>query len=484
MKFIIRLHAEITIKSKAVRKRFTRLLEANTRSIMKLHGVSADVRSHWDKLVMSVHPDHRDRRDEIIGLLTSIPGIAHILWVEETPYTDMDDILAQVQAHWREKLVGKSFVVRCKRRGKHGFTSSEVERYVGGGLHQLCETGGVDLHNPDVTVSFEVENDRLLQIRRRIEGLGGMPLPTQEDVVSLISGGFDSTVASFNMIKRGCRTHFCFFNLGGREHEIAVKQVCYYLWRTYSLSHRVKFIAVDFEPVVADILENVDNGVMGVVLKRCMMRAAALVAESLDIDALVTGESMGQVSSQTITNLHVIDQSVNKLILRPLITMDKGEIIDVARKIGAEDLVKSIPEYCGVISVKPNIRAQLDKVLEEEMKLDSQLLERVVRQSDVRDIRSIARETEREVGEVESIKTLPADAIVVDIRAPEEEENNPLELDDIQVLHIPFYRLATQFESLDMAHTYYLYCDRGVMSRLQTLLLHEQGYPNVKMYRP
>ena len=113
-----------------------------------------------------------------------------------------------------------------------------------------------------------------------------------------------------------------------------MKQVSYYLWNKFGASHKVKFFAIDFEPVVGEILENIDNGHMGVILKRMMMRAAAQVAERMGIQSLVTGESLGQVSSQTLTNLNVIDRVTDTLILRPLVAYDKQDIIDIARKIG------------------------------------------------------------------------------------------------------------------------------------------------------
>jgi adenylyl- and sulfurtransferase ThiI len=94
--------------------------------------------------------------------------------------------------------------VRVKRRGKHEFTSIEVERYVGGGLNQHIETARVKLTDPDVTVNLEIENDRLLLVKGRYEGIGGFPIGTQEDVLSLISGGFDSGVSSYMLMRRGC----------------------------------------------------------------------------------------------------------------------------------------------------------------------------------------------------------------------------------------------------------------------------------------
>ena len=484
MKFIIRLHPEIIVKSRRVRKRFTRLLEGNIRLVFKRNHLSVEVNSAWDKILLLVAPSAQDKEADIIELLQRIPGIDQILLVQESEFSDLDDVCEQIKQSWQDLLVDKSFVVRVRRRGEHAFSSVDAERYVGGYLNQRCESKGVSLKNPDITIEFEINDNQLIQSHKRIKCLGGMPLPSQEDVLSLISGGYDSGVASYQMIRRGARTHFCFFNLGGPEHEIGVKQVSYYLWQRYSESHRVKFIAVDFAPVVADILEHIEDSQMGVVLKRMMMRAASKVADKLDIHALVTGESLGQVSSQTLTNLSVIDKVTDKLILRPLICMDKLAIINQATAIGTEDFAKVMPEYCGVISRKPTVKARIDKIESEEKKLDLTIIDRVVGLAQVRDIRSIAEEAEHVAKTVSSVSTLPVNAVVIDIRAAEEGELEPLMLGEVVVKHIPFFKLTNQFTQLPQHCEYFLYCKRGVMSRYQTLLLHEQGFNNVQVYRP
>lgn len=314
--------------------------------------------------------------------------------------------------------------------------------------------------------------------------MGGFPLPTQEDVLSLMSGGFDSGVASYQMIRKGARTHFLFFNLGGAAHEIGVKQVSHYLWKQYSSTHKVRFITVDFEPVVAEILENIESSQMGVVLKRMMMRAGSAVAERFGIQALVTGECIGQVSSQTLANLNVIDRVTETLILRPLIQYDKEEIIRIARQIGTCEMAESMPEYCGVISKKPTVKAKLEKIEAEESKFDFDVLDTVVENAVVKDIREIEAEAKEEVKEAENVSELPEGAVVVDIRSPEEEDADPLELDGIEVIHLPFFRLATKFGDLPQDKDYYLYCSKGVMSQLQALILHENGFANVRVYRP
>lgn len=484
MQFIIRLHPEIIVKSRRVRQRFTFLLEGNVRRVFERNHLAINLVWAWDKLTLVVAPESLHKQDEIIDLLQRIPGINQILQVQESTFTDLDDICKQVKQVWQPLIVGKNFAVRVRRHGKHPFSSMDIERYVGAHLNQHCESNGVKLKDPDVTIEFEVDGNTLIQSHRRIQCLGGMPLPSQEEVLSLMSGGYDSGVAAYQMIRRGARTHFCFFNMGGREHEIGVKQVSYYLWKRYSESHRVKFVAVNFEPVVADILKNVKNSQMGVVLKRSMLRAAAKVADKLAIEALVTGESLGQVSSQTLSNLSVIDKATDKLVLRPLICMDKMEIITQAKQIGTEDFAKVMPEYCGVISRKPTVKAQLNEVEFEESKLDFRIIERVVADARMRDIRTIAEEAEQETQYVSHVDVLPAGCVVLDIRSTEEQERAPLHLAGITVKHIPFFKLASVFPSLPQHQAYYLYCDRGVMSQLQALLLHEQGYTQVQVYRP
>ena len=158
-----------------------------------------------------------------------------------------------------------------------------------------------------------------------------------------MSGGFDSTVASYLTMKRGIKTHFIFFNLGGLAHEIGVKQVAYYLWNKFGSSHRVSFISVPFDDVVTEIFKNVSQPYMGVMLKRLMLSASEKIADSMGIDALVTGESVAQVSSQTLRNLALIDQCTNKLVLRPLAMMSKPDIIDIAYKIGTRRFAESMP---------------------------------------------------------------------------------------------------------------------------------------------
>src|SRR5690606_10138658 len=162
-------------------------------------------------------------------------------------------------------------------------------------------------------IRLEIRDQKLYLISQRYEGLGGYPLGSQDSVLSLISGGFDSGVASYLTMHRGLRTHFCFFNLGGTAHEVGVKQVACYLWERYGLSHRVQFVTVPVEEVVAEIIKSVDHSDKGVIRKRVMLRAAEEVAAGLEASALVTDGAIAQVSRQARVNLNVIDSVTDTL---------------------------------------------------------------------------------------------------------------------------------------------------------------------------
>ncbi len=484
MKFIVKLHPEVMIKSKPVRIRFSKLLVSNIRNVLRKVDENTRVKFNWDHIVVNCRQVDPALRDTIVERLACIPGIAFFLEVSQQRFETIDDIYQATLPLYRDQLAGKTFCVRVKRSGKHEFSSLDVERYVGGGLNQNTEAKGVKLKDPDVTIQIQIEDDLAYLVAQRHEGLGGFPIATQEDVLSLISGGFDSGVSTFQTIKRGARTHYCFFNLGGAEHERGVKEVAYYLWSRYGNSHKVRFLSVPFEPVVEEILEKVDNGQMGVVLKRMMMKVAGALADRFGIPALVTGEAMGQVSSQTLTNLNVIDRATDKVVLRPLITWDKQEIINAARDIGTAPYAEVMPEYCGVISQKPTVKAVLAKIEAEEAKFSEDLVARVVEQTQYIDIRELANVGKTETVEMETVSEPGSGEVVLDIRAPEEEEASPLELAQNDVVTLPFFKLASQFDSLPKDKTYLLYCDRGVMSKLQALYLKEQGHSNIKVYRP
>lgn len=483
MHFIVKVFPEIIIKSPPVRKRFIKQLRDNLRVLLANLGVDIDVQRDWEKIEIRCPEADTQVTAQVADVLARTPGIANFALIHDYPLGDLDSIFHNTLRHWRDQLAGKTFCVRAKRVGKHEFSSVEVEQYVGGGLLHNSEAKGVNLHKPDIIVPLEIKDGRLWVLTSKTQGLGGFPLGAQDPVLSLISGGFDSTVSTYLCIKRGLRAHYCFFNLGGRAHEIGVKEVAYYLWNKYGASHRVKFVTVPFEDVVKEILEKVDNSYMGVILKRMMLRAAEKVAESLEIPALVTGESVAQVSSQTLINLGAIDRVIDTLVLRPLATMDKGDIIDISRKIGTESFAASMPEYCGVISVNPTTKARMHKVEREENNFDFAVLERAIAERRAQNIDELVNELDADLS-VPVVGDINPGHIVIDIRHPDEQEKNPLSLAGIEIQVIPFYSLNNRFAHLDQSKQYYLYCQKGVMSQLHAANLKDAGHLNVGVYRP
>ena len=483
MKLIVKVFPEITIKSRPVRKQFIRQLAKNIRSVLRDLDPAVAVSGEWDNLELQTRVSEPKTLAAMIERLRCTPGITHFLEVNEYPLGDLDDIVAKCKTHYADLLPGKIFAVRCKRGGKHSFTSMEVERYVGSQLRQQCGAAGIELKAPEVLVRMEIRDQRLFVIHHQHNGLGGFPLGSVEQTLVLMSGGFDSTVAAYQMMRRGLLSHFCFFNLGGRAHELGVMEVAHYLWAKYGSSHRVLFVSVPFEEVLGEILGKVDNAHMGVVLKRMMLRAAGSIADRLEIDALVTGEAISQVSSQTLTNLSVIDAVTDKLVLRPLIASHKQDIIDMATEIGTAEFAKYMPEYCGVISVGPTTRAKLPRVVYEEEQIDMAVLERALANARLVSIDRVIDELGEDIQVEEVAEALPGQ-IVLDIRHPDAQEDAPLQLGEIEVQTLPFFALNGRFKELDAGRQYLLYCDKGVMSRLHAHHLLSEGHANVRVYRP
>ncbi|SET58001.1 [ThiS-adenylate] sulfurtransferase [Marinobacter segnicrescens] len=482
MKLLIRPAAEVAIKSKPVRRQQMRQLRQNIRKLLARLDPEIVVEGSWDRVDVDV-PEGRGLLSPVLDELSRIPGISTIQEISVYPLVSLEDLGEKALEAYRDRLAGKTFAVRARRSGQHDFTSSELERQVGGFLLAKTDAAGVKLKAPDVEIRIDVRDDQFHVSHRKHEGLGGYPMGTVENVMTLVSGGYDSSVAAYLMMRRGLRSHFLFFNLGGQAHEVGVKQVASYLWNRYASSHSVKFISVPFEGVVAEIMRTVNHRHWGVVLKRQMLKAADKVAEEIRVEGLVMGDAVAQVSSQTLTNLNVVDRASNMVVLRPLIAMDKQQIIRIAHEIGTDSYARNMPEYCGVISQKPATRAKLHRVEHDESQMEPSILEQAV-----------ADRTETPVGrmmipemtldDVELVNTPSVDDVIIDVRHPDEEQRAPLTLTNNQVIAIPFYELNQQLERLDNHRQYLLYCDKGTMSRVHAGHLKAEGHDNIKVYAP
>ncbi|PIP80824.1 MAG: tRNA 4-thiouridine(8) synthase ThiI [Gammaproteobacteria bacterium CG22_combo_CG10-13_8_21_14_all_40_8] len=482
MKLVIKLFPEIIVKSRPVRQRMIGQLRKNLRAVLRDFYENVVVSGTWDRLEVETKGLSESQQQQVIDILQCTPGIHHFFNTQQFEFTSFENLIEICVQNYLPQIEGKTFCVRAKRAGRHSFNSHELEQQVGGALFTQSKNAKVDLHHPEITVLIEIRDKQLYAIANRYKGLGGFPLGTQDSCLSLISGGYDSTVASYLMLKRGIRTHFCFFNLGGIAHEVGVKQVSHFIWKKFGSSSRTRFFSVPFQPVVEELLTQVHHSMRGVILKRLMIRAAQILAKESSIPALVTGEAIAQVSSQTMTNLSVIDQISNMLVVRPLATTDKEDIIAMARQIGTEHFARTMPEYCGVISDRPTTAARMDKIEAEEARFNFDVLMDAIKKTEITTIDQVM-DSVKSLDQIERVSTPSHTDVIIDIRHPEEEEKKPLFLTSNKIVKIPFFELNRKFPKLEQDQQYLLYCDHGVMSEMQAQELHEKGFPQVKVYR-
>ncbi len=477
-KFIVKFFPEIMIKGSKAKRQMVDQLFANLQKILGKIDKDIKLKKFFDKIEIVCSLEFVT---EIRLKLQETSGIELVL--EAIQYDNVktiDEIKVIVNRAMGDEIIGKTFVVRAKRSGTHDFKSTEIERIVGGYMLAHNKTKGVDLKNAEVTINVELINNQLNIITHKFKGLSGFPIGTQGEILSLMSGGFDSTIASYLMMKRGVKTHFIFFNLGGIAHEIGVKQVAFYLWNKFGSSHRVSFISVPFEDVVTEIFRSTSESYMGVTLKRLMLMAAEKIANNKGIDALMTGESVAQVSSQTLRNLALIDKATTKLVLRPLSTMNKPQIIDISNSIGTRKFAETMPEYCGVISKNPVTHGSFDRMEKEAKKFDYSVLNKAVEDAKETYVDEIVNDIE-DIGQIEIINDLSSkEYIVIDIR----QSKDCIET-SCETLKIPFYNLKTEFKKLPQDRQYLFYCDKGILSQLHAQYLRDSGnYTNIKVYRP
>jgi thiamine biosynthesis protein ThiI len=477
-KFIVKFFPEIMIKGSKAKRQMIDQLFANIKKILNKISEEIEYKKLFDKIEV-VCPI--EKVEEVREKLLETSGIELVLEaIQIDNMTTLDEIKKVVNEKMAEEIQNKTFVVRAKRTGQQEFKSTDIERIVGGYMLANNPTSKVDLRNPEVTIKVELIHKQLNIITNRYSGLSGFPLGTQGDILSLMSGGFDSTVASYLTMKRGIKTHFIFFNLGGIAHEIGVKQVAFYLWNKFGSSHKVTFTSIPFEDVVTEIFNSTSQSYMGVTLKRLMLMASEKIANNLKIDALLTGESVAQVSSQTLRNLALIDQATQKLVLRPLSTMNKPEIIDIAEKIGTRKFAENMPEYCGVISKNPVTHGSYERMEKEAKKFNYEVLDKAVEEALTINVDEIISDV-NSIGEVEVVHDISkGNYTVIDIR-----QNDECIETCCETIKIPFYKLKSEFEKLPQDKEYLFYCDKGVLSQLHAqYLIDSKGYKNIKVYRP
>jgi thiamine biosynthesis protein ThiI len=302
--------------------------------------------------------------------VASVFGVANFLLAQEVA-ADLEALKAAALASLRGRTFG-SFRVTTKRSYK-GFprNSGEIDREVGAAVH-LATGVRVDLERPELTLFVEVLQDRIFFSWEKQKGPGGFPVGTSGRVVALLSGGIDSPVAAHRIMKRGCTVtlaHFHAFPLQDRTTIDKTRELARILTR---FQFRTRLMLVPFAPVQQTIVATSPAPLRVVLYRRFMVRIAEALARRMRARALVTGESLGQVASQTLDNMAVIDEAAAGPVLRPLVGMDKEEITAEARRIGTFETSTLPDQDCCQLYVprSPAVAATLAQVREAEAALD------------------------------------------------------------------------------------------------------------------
>ena len=362
---LIRYH-EIALK-KGNRAYFTELLKRNILASVKDLGAK-EIRSLPARLVLTFRNEIDS--DTLSKRISSVFGIANFSLVQRTE-RDIDQLRSQILtglngAHF------SSFRIDTQRGDKSfPLNSPEINRQLGAAVREKTHAR-VDLTNPEFTVFVEILPKDTYFGFNKLPGAGGLPVGASGRLLSLISGGFDSPVAAYRMMQRGCRVNFVHFHSAPYQDKTSQDKVRELVKLLTRHEFQSRLYMVPFGEIQRQIVAAVARPLRVVLYRRMMLRIAEHIARKEKARALVTGESLGQVASQTLENMTVIQQAVTLPILRPLVGMDKQEIVDQARRIGTFE-TSSIPDQdcCQLFVPKhPATKARFDEVEADEAKLD------------------------------------------------------------------------------------------------------------------
>jgi thiamine biosynthesis protein ThiI len=467
---IIHLAGEMIIKSPYVRAQFQRRLVANIHAAFKgLSGKTSEkIRLIEDWGLIHLHCEDA-LEAEAINLLTRIFGIKSFSLIKAQCPSTLADIVANGTRLYRACVAGKSFAVRAHRSGHHPFSSMDVQMQLGAALNAERHAR-VDLSTPEIEIHTHIRKGTTYFYTTRIAGPGGFPLASGGRVLCLLSGGFDSAVAAWLCQKRGLAVDFVFFNLAGAAYEHSVVKVAKHLNDHWSYGATPRLHVLDFSPLAAHLRAQVPSRYLQVVLKRFFYRAACRIAYRSKSAAIITGEAIGQVSSQTLANLATIDSSASLPVLRPLITMDKDEIIAMSRRIGSFELTKSTQEFCQLSSEKPATACSRSQADDAEATVDLSLLDAVISGSKVIKLDEIS--VDGMLTDYLFTDKIPKNAYLIDCRS--EGEYQTWHLDG--ACHRDYHELADNFGSLPRKGEYLIYCAVGVQSAIIAEKMQRAGY--------
>jgi len=377
-KLVMARYGELFLKSKPVKFHFIGMLLRNIGKALSASGLSYHFETPRGRILI-----HGNQPEAISSVVSRIFGIVDVSICSRTS-PRLDDICGEAVSLASANLrAGMSFAVRAKRQQKTGLDSQELGTLIGSAVFDHIPGLEVDLDTPDYEIFVEVRDFGGLVYDSRIAAPGGLPWGTQGRVLALLSSGIDSPVASWLMMKRGCETTHLHLDAGrwaGKDVALAAIENHRRLSR-WCPGNPLSLVIADSE-ILYDRMDelHIAPRYRCVICKRFMQRVAGCLMEKEGALAVITGENLGQVASQTLANLSVISEAVMIPVLRPLITYDKEEIIALARRIGTFDAhpgdltcrtVPSMPATAAILEVikkceeKMNIEEITDGTLSE-----------------------------------------------------------------------------------------------------------------------
>lgn len=362
MGLVLVRYGEIALKGKN-RSYFYRKLRRNLRKSLKANGIEGKVWQEGQRIYLETQ-----QMEEALAAAQRVFGVVSLSPVQVVP-PELDLILPEAVAVARQAGLGpgRTFRVRARRADKSfPFISPEIERRAGEAIVEATGAKPDLSRDAEVEIGIEVRPERVLVFGQTLPGPGGLPLGSQGRVVALLSSGIDSPVAAWLMMKRGCGIVPVHFSTSPAQTE-QVAAIVEALSR-HSYGWRLRPIILSHEdvlgPTLAQLQEMREERWTCLFCKRLILSRAEQIAEEMGASALVTGDSLGQVASQTLQNLEAISYGIQKPILRPLIGFDKTEIMDLARSIGTYEASIQESHTCPFLPDHPLTQANMVKFRE------------------------------------------------------------------------------------------------------------------------
>ncbi|PSL43626.1 thiamine biosynthesis protein ThiI [Salsuginibacillus halophilus] len=361
-------YGELALKGKN-RKEFEKKVQSNMRNVIQDHP-TAKVRRTHGRMMVEVHDEDPHMLIEKLRYVFGISSLSLALKVQSSYDEILNGALAAFQESGQE---AETFKVDVRRAYKtFPMRSQELAPKIGAHILQHTENVTVDVHHPDVEVNVELREQGTYITCGRVEGLGGLPVGTSGRVLLMLSGGIDSPVAGYLSLKRGASLEAIHFHSPPYTNERAKQKVEDLASQLSVYGGKIRLHIVPFTDLQKAIHQHVPPHYAMTVMRRMMMRIAERLAEKREILALANGESLGQVASQTLESMHAINEVTNMPILRPLVTMDKQEVIEISQEIGTYETSVLPYEDCCTVFLPENskTRPKRDKVSAVEEKFD------------------------------------------------------------------------------------------------------------------